>query len=87
MKAWNTFQQNLVKISTKMESRKQLSIIQFFHKNSNSKNEVSGFNKIDEEGRPMTSIVQHGLKRPCDVAWSLVLLLLLTVKKCHFPCA
>ena len=50
-----------------MESRKQLSIIQFFHKSSNSKNEVSGFNKIDEEGRPMTSIVQHGLKRPCDV--------------------
>ena len=50
-----------------MESRKQLSIIQFFHKNSTSKNEVSGFNKIDEEGRPMTSIVQHGLKRSCDV--------------------
>ena len=67
MKAWNTFKQNLAKISTEMESRKQLSIIQFFHKNSNSKNEVSGFNKIDEEGRPMTSIVQHGLKRSCDV--------------------
>ena len=67
MKAWNTFKQNLAKISTKMESRKQLSIIQFFHKNSKSKNEVSGFNKIDEEGRPMTSIVQHSLKRPCDV--------------------
>ena len=32
-----------------------------------SKNEVSGFNKIEEEGRLTISIVQHGLKRSCDV--------------------
>ena len=50
-----------------MESSKQQSIIQFFQKKSNSKNEVSGFNKIEEEGRHTISIVQHGLKRSCDV--------------------
>ena len=49
MKAKKTFEQNLAKFDSRMESSKQQSIIKFFQKKTNSENQVSGTS--EERGR------------------------------------
>ena len=50
-----------------MESSKQQSIIQFFQKKPNSENQVSSFNRKEEESTCITSNLFNDLKRSCDV--------------------